>query len=267
MSRYLLKISDEEIARYRFMAEMAARSEADQWLAAGIVEGATVADVGCGPGAVSAALARVVGPSGQVYAVDSNPEALDHARRLLAEAGVGNVEVWEGGASDTGLTKRSVDVVMMRHVLAHNGGHEQEIVNHLASLLRPGGFVYLLDIDATAMRMWPPIEGSIFDEINKSYAQMHERLGNDLSVGLRLGELLDNAGLQDIEHRGKFDIFRPQPGMRPPNWAARDEMLQAGLIDQTDIERWQAEFERFDRGEVNVTLFLPLFSAWGRKAG
>jgi hypothetical protein len=53
--------------------------------------------------------------------------------------------------------------------------------------------------------------------------------------------------------------------MRPPNWAARDEMLQAGLIEQADIDRWRAEFERLDRGELEVTLFVPLFSAWGRK--
>ena len=57
MSDYALKLSETELARYRFMAEMAARMEHDLWTAAGVVEGATVADVGCGPGAVSVVLA------------------------------------------------------------------------------------------------------------------------------------------------------------------------------------------------------------------
>src|SRR3712207_7951330 len=34
-----------------------------------------------------------------------------------------------------------------------NGGREQAIVDHLASLVRPGGTVYLVDVDATALRV------------------------------------------------------------------------------------------------------------------
>lgn len=59
--------------------------------------------------------------------------------------------------------------------------------------------------------------------------------------------------------------FQPQPGMRPPAWAARDAMLAAGLVDEHDIARWTAEFERLDRGELEFTLFLPAFTAVASK--
>ena len=47
-------------------------------------------------------------------------------------------------------------------------------------------------------------------------------------------------------------------------WAARQQMLAAGVIDEADTARWQAVVEWLDRGEI-ATLFAPMFSAWGRK--
>jgi ubiquinone/menaquinone biosynthesis C-methylase UbiE len=265
MADYVLTLSDAEVARYRFMAQGAARDEREQWTAAGVVEGAGVADVGCGPGAVSSVLATIVGPSGRVLAVDRDPQALALARRVAAEAGVSNVVFSEGTATATGLAPDSVDVVMLRHVLAHNGGREQDIVDHLATLVRPGGSVYLVDIEATALRVYPPDVTSVVAELDERYKQFHASLGNDLSVGLRLGELLERAGLEQVDHRGRYQIIRPAPGMRPPAWAARDQMLAAGLIDEADISRWHAEFERLDRAELTFTMFFPTFTATGRK--
>jgi uncharacterized surface protein with fasciclin (FAS1) repeats len=53
--------------------------------------------------------------------------------------------------------------------------------------------------------------------------------------------------------------------MRPPPWAAREQMLAAGVITSGDTATWQAEFERLDRGETSLTLFVPTFTAFARK--
>ena len=68
-------------------------------------------------------------------------------------------------AAATGLEPGSVDVAVMRHVLAHNGGAEAEIVRHLADVVRPGGSVYLVDVDLTAIRQ---VDGE-FDAIETLY--------------------------------------------------------------------------------------------------
>lgn len=61
-------------------------------------EGATVYDIGCGSGSVSVEAALRVGPSGRVYAVDSDPEAVALTGRNLERFGIGNVEVVRGDA-------------------------------------------------------------------------------------------------------------------------------------------------------------------------
>lgn len=264
MTGYLLELDDAEVARYRLMAQSALQTEAPQWAAAGIVEGASVADIGCGPGAVSAVLARVVGPTGTVLAVDQDARTVAIARHWMELEQLTNVVTSTGSATASGLTSACVDVVMLRHVLAHNGGHEQAIVDHLATLVRPGGCVYLADIEATAMRVRP--EGpTVLRELTERYAALHASLGNDLSVGLRLGELLEGAGLDLVEHRGQYQVFTLRPGMRPPAWAAREQMLAAGVIDADDVARWQSELGRLDRSPGHFTMFMPFFTAYARR--
>jgi SAM-dependent methyltransferase len=230
-----------------------------------VVDGAEVADVGCGPGAVSTVLAEIVGPTGAVYAVDRDLQALRFGRDSAKEAGLRNIVFSEGTATATGLAPGSVDVVMLRHVLAHNGGHEQAIVNHLATLVRPGGSVYLVDVELTAARWRPAENAGAMADMSEKYLRFHSGLGNDLSVGLRLGELLERAGLEQVDHRGRYHVMGVPAGMRPPPWAAREQMLAAGLIDKHDIAHWQAELDRLDRGELDLTLFLPAFTASARR--
>jgi precorrin-6B methylase 2 len=142
MTGYVLALSDTDVARYRAVAQTAAAEEADQWAAAGIVAGATVADVGCRPGATSAVIAELVGPTGRVYAVDRDPEALSLARHAAERAGLTNLVVSEGAADATGLVPESADVVMLRQVLAHNIGREQAIVNHLVHVSSLSGHLH-----------------------------------------------------------------------------------------------------------------------------
>ena len=59
--------------------------------ALGLRRGQMVAEIGAGPGYFTARLARAVGPSGHVFAVDPEAAVLDVLRKRLARAGVRNV--------------------------------------------------------------------------------------------------------------------------------------------------------------------------------
>ncbi|MFL6025177.1 MAG: methyltransferase domain-containing protein [Marmoricola sp.] len=263
MVEYTLAVSEAEVARYRLMAHRALAVEARQLALAGVVPGAAVADVGCGPAAMSVELARMVGPTGSVQAVERDDSAIAAARQVIGESGLTNVELRQGSAAATGVEPGSVDVAMMRHVLAHNGGDEQEIVDHLATLVRPGGAVYLVDVDLTGVRTLdgdPGLEG-----LTARYAQFHASRGNDPMVGLRLGKLLGQAGLEVEDFTGSYNIIEMPVGVRPPSWAARDAMLASGSASEAEIGRWGEAFDRLDAAPVRPTLFAPLFVGIGRK--
>jgi ubiquinone/menaquinone biosynthesis C-methylase UbiE len=264
MDDYTLVVSEVELTGYRMMAEAARAEESDAWTRVGIVPGAVVGDIGCGPAAVAVVMAEVVGSDGRVIGVERDPEVLAMARDVVADAGRQNVELHQAEAAATGIAPASLDVAVMRHVLAHNGGREQALVDHLMWLVRPGGCVYIVDVDLSGMRVLhadPDLDG-----LTETYVEFHRRRGNDPQVGLRLGELATQADRTDVEHRGWFNIVPMAPGLGPPSsWAARDAMVEAGIIDETDVARWQAAFDRSDIAEVGPTLFAPLFSVVGRR--
>lgn len=265
VSSYTLRLSEAELGRYRLMAEAARLSEADLWAGAGIRPGARVADVGCGPGAVLAVMAREVGPDGHVTGVDADPEAVSHAQAAIDAQGLDNADVRVGNADATGLSPGAFDVAVMRHVLAHNGGAEQRIVDHLATLVRPGGAVYLVDVDLTALRIRPT--HPTVDEMTATYVEFHRRLGNDPQVGVALAEMITAAGLDVETYRGWFTILEAPPGVRPPSWAARDAMVENGAATADDVARWGAQLESLDGLMPRPRIFAPTFIAVGRRRG
>ncbi len=50
-------------------------------------KGNVVADVGCGPGYFALSMAEVVGPTGRVYAVDSDPKSIQLVTSKAAKQG------------------------------------------------------------------------------------------------------------------------------------------------------------------------------------
>ncbi|HVL93015.1 MAG TPA: methyltransferase domain-containing protein [Acidimicrobiales bacterium] len=264
-TEYALELSESERNRYRMMAAVAVQEEASLWRAAGVVEGAAVADVGCGPGAVLVELARLVGPTGRAAGVEPGAAARAAAREELDSAGftAEAVPVLASSAEATGLEPGEWDCVMVRHVLIHTGDAPSRIVSHLASLLRPGGHLYLVDTDLGALRTTPADEE--MEEQQRRYEAFHRSLGNDPHMGPRLPALLADAGLAVTERVGRW-LAVPAVLARSggPLQAAQDAMIAAGHLDAGELDRWQAARLRF--AEVPEALvWVPFFVAVGRR--
>ncbi|SOD75032.1 methyltransferase family protein [Jatrophihabitans sp. GAS493] len=259
MTGYSLQLNGSERERFRVLARMAALDEAADWSSAGIVEGARIADVGCGPGATLRLLAERVGPTGRVVGVDADPRSVEVANAVVAA--MPQASVCNGRADATGLTPATFDVAMCRLVLTHNGGREAAIVSHLASLVRSGGCVYLADTDISSSWVTDPV----FTEMADRFSDFHTACGNDVSVGRKLGDLIEAAGLSVERYRTTGHVRRVPPGTRGPVWAAKDAMLAAGVIDASDVERYEARFNRIEESGIRPWAFMPVFVAVGRR--
>jgi ubiquinone/menaquinone biosynthesis C-methylase UbiE len=261
---YTLRLSDFERMRFRLMAARALETESDLWERAGIVKGAQVVDLGCGPGAVLLELARLVGPDGRVVGVDQDPEARETATAWAGEEGLGNVEIREGLATDSGLPAGEWDAVMLRHVLIHNGPRVPAILAHVRELLKPGGHAVLDETDATAIRYERDIEPEVHD-LEHRYWEMLSRGGNDIRLGPRLGAHAEDAGFEVVERRGRFDYIPLLPSVRPPSWAGRQAILDAGLCTEDDIARWEAVLRRREETNAGGWVLVPNFTVLVRK--
>lgn len=105
----------------------------------GLDEGWRCVDVGAGAGDVSVALAAMVGITGRIYAVDSDPRACDVVARAAAAAGEAQVFALTQSGEDLQLPER-VDLAFCRFLLMHVP-EPQAVLKKMADAVRPGGFV------------------------------------------------------------------------------------------------------------------------------
>ncbi len=110
---------------------------------AGIEAGSRVLDYGCGPGSYIAPLADLVGESGEIYALDVHPLAMERVERIAAERGLANVKTIHSGC-DTGLPDGNLDVVLLYDVF-HGLGDADEVLTELHRVLTPEGILSFSD--------------------------------------------------------------------------------------------------------------------------
>jgi ubiquinone/menaquinone biosynthesis C-methylase UbiE len=99
--------------------------------------GATVADIGCGPGRVTIPLARAVGPDGEVIALDLQPEMLAKVAAKADRNRLSNIRLVQGDAHEQ-LPDASLDAAVAVMALGEMP-RPQEVFTRLQSALRTDG--------------------------------------------------------------------------------------------------------------------------------
>jgi thiamine-phosphate pyrophosphorylase len=125
--------------------------------------GATVADVGAGPGYFTLRVARAVGGSGRVYAVDVVPEMVAALRERLDRAGVGNVTAVLARDDDPCLPPASCDLALVVDTF-HHFPDGPGYLRLLATRLRPGGRIVNIDFHRRELPVGPPLEHKVARE-------------------------------------------------------------------------------------------------------
>lgn len=111
--------------------------------------GMTVADVGAGFGAWTMAFAKILGPSGRVYATEVGAAQVESLR--ASAKGLPNVTVIEGAERSTNLPAQCCDAILIRDVY-HHLTQPAAVVGSLVAALKPGGRLAVID--------FPPVPGS-----------------------------------------------------------------------------------------------------------
>jgi SAM-dependent methyltransferase len=112
--------------------------------AIGITQGMTVADVGAGSGYFTVRLAKRVGPTGMVLAVDVQPEMISIVRERAEREGFHNIRPILGSGSDPKLPRNSVDLILLVDVY-HEFAQPQRMLRRMREALKPDGRLVMLE--------------------------------------------------------------------------------------------------------------------------
>ena len=107
-------------------------------------EGDRVADLGAGGGYFTFRLARAVGPSGQVYAVDVDRGMIEYLQKRSEEEGAGNLETVLADYDDPRIPAPGVDLIFTCNTY-HHLAERRAYFEHAKRYLRPGGRVAVVE--------------------------------------------------------------------------------------------------------------------------
>jgi ubiquinone/menaquinone biosynthesis C-methylase UbiE len=109
-----------------------------------VSKGQVVADLGCGSGYCTLALAARVGPEGRVHAVDLKEGAIRQLQERATKSGCQNIEFHVASAASLGFIKdRTIDFVLANGLLCTMPKDRQAAVQEIERILKPGAHAYL----------------------------------------------------------------------------------------------------------------------------
>ena len=141
-----------------------------------------IADVGCGPGYLTLALAKYLF-DGRVYAVDTHQELLDALGARVRAIHLNNVKLVRSSEQGLGLKEESLDGALLPFVL-HEATDKKALLAQVLSSLRPGGWMAVLE--------WHKKE----EDVPAEGPPLEQRLTWE-----QVEELVRVAGFRSAEHR------------------------------------------------------------------
>ena len=207
--------------------------------------GLDVLDVGCGPGTITADLARRVAP-GLVVGVDRSDEVLEAARARVGGAESPRFEVGDVYALDH--PDDSSDVVHAHQVLQHLSDPVAGL-REMRRVCRPGGLVAARDADYAAFA-WAPLDDRL-DHWLATYRAVARGNGGEPDAGRHLLGWAHAAGFRAVEAGASVWCFST-PEERAwwgGTWAERmrassvgEQAVDGGHCTRADLDAMAAAF-------------------------
>ncbi len=169
--------------------------------------GDSVADVACGTGKLTEALAERVGPFGRVIGVDLSAGMLERARAEYGD--LVQVEFRGGDALALPLDDDEVDAAAIAFGLRNLADFEAGF-RELVRVVRPGGRVVCLELTMPRPRAWGRVFHTVFRRIAPLAGSAFGRAGayrylprslEGFPDADRVAETMRTAGLADVAYR------------------------------------------------------------------
>jgi len=189
-----VEIEPERFARYDRMFKVDPRFAPRLLAPVGAVEGETVLDFGCGPGYVAVELAREVGESGRVHAVDVNAEFVTRAAEVAREAGMAERITFHHVLDERlPLAEGTVDRIYCKNVLEYVPDLDHTL-GELTRVLRPGGTIVASDSDFGFVVVEPLSADEVRELFDAAAPAFREP-----NVGRKLRGAYRRAGLEQVK--------------------------------------------------------------------
>jgi len=161
-----------------------------------------VLDVACGPGVMSAAAARAVGPGGSVLGVDLSEAMVKAACQHTQDQGLGQARFARMDAEQLALPDAGFDLALCSLGLMYMPDPDAAL-RELRRVLRPGGRAVLAVWGERSRCGWAPLFGIVDAEVKSEVCPLFFGLGQGDALARRCAA----AGLEVRVQRRRGDLL------------------------------------------------------------
>lgn len=155
--------------------------------------GDTVLDVGCGSGSITAGIAGLTGPGGQVTGIDTSHDLVEQAKRNFSHLDNIRFEVADINTYQPGM---KFDVITSARVLQWVDNPVQ-VISKMKTLLAPGGCLTILDYNHEKIQWEPEIPQSM-QQFYKAFLRWRADAGMNNQIADHLESIFRQQGLSHI---------------------------------------------------------------------
>ena len=221
-----------------------------------------ILDLGCGAGADTVELAKLVGPTGRVIGVDHDPEMVAKACRRAEEAGV---SAWtshmRADATRLELDANRFDASRSDRVFAHLT-HPARAYAELVRVTKPGGWIVAIDPDwSTAC-------------IDSDEVGVERRLARFFAERKLINGYAARQHCRRFKEHGLEEVSaEPIPAITLDYATSRyyrlldqvePEAVAAGVITEKELQRWRSGLESASKAGTYFAS-ISLYIVAGRK--
>ncbi|MBI4885849.1 MAG: methyltransferase domain-containing protein [Acidobacteria bacterium] len=189
---YVLGTNDEEIQRLGLQHRVWRPTMLACWQRAGITVGSRVLDVGAGPGYATLDLAGIVGPTGQVIAVERSSRFVQAARAACQARGYDHVQLIEADLMSDAMPAQQMDAVWCRWVASFVSS-PATLVTRIAAAVRPGGVAVFHEyVDYATWRLAP--RRAAVEDFVQHVMESWRASGGEPDIALQLPQMLADSG-------------------------------------------------------------------------
>ncbi len=173
---------------------------------AGLKNGDTFADIGCGPGFFSIPAAGIVGLTGRVYAVDTEERMI---RELQKRTPPENVVIMKSEENKIPVSSGCVDFALLAYVL-HEAEDKDRFLKEIKRIIRPGGTFVVLDWKKKAEDQGPPIHERLTEKEAEEFIR-GAGFGRIISKGINESHYMVSSTRPEERDRGDADKNKQCP--------------------------------------------------------
>jgi len=262
---YILGNLANEIARLEIQSAFFEPLTRRTLLKAGISEGMSCLDIGCGAGTVTRMMAQIVGRKGHVTGVDVDGNYL----RYCQSKSDANTDFIRDDICDSRLEKSEhFDIIYSRFMFVHLKDMKKA-VQSMKRLVKKGGVVVIEELDHAPDSWLCYPENKSVDTLRETYVTLVRKVGGDPFAGRKIYRLLVEESFDaSVECNSPCLLMGHEPyntlGWRIAE-SLKPQILGLGLLSYQEYTKMYDDLKQLSYDGKSFVTYARFFSIIGRK--